>query len=108
MRCGSQSMIRKSGNRFSLATNAERVCAEIMLKRISVISRFREIRRSEQPQQDFRGIEREPREPTDQRAVEADILQVAADIELDQRDQLRHVPGLDLVGDEGGDAALLL
>jgi hypothetical protein len=27
-----QSMIRKSGYRFSLATNAERVCAEIMLK----------------------------------------------------------------------------
>jgi len=26
------SMIRKSGNRFSLATNAGRVCAEIMLK----------------------------------------------------------------------------
>jgi hypothetical protein len=25
-------MIRKSWNRFSLATNAERVCAEIMLK----------------------------------------------------------------------------
>jgi len=25
-------MIRKSGNRFSLATNAERVCADIMLK----------------------------------------------------------------------------
>jgi len=25
-------MIRKSSNRFSLATNAERVCAEIMLK----------------------------------------------------------------------------
>ena len=25
-------MIRKSGNRFSLATNAKRVCAEIMLK----------------------------------------------------------------------------
>jgi len=25
-------MIRESGNRFSLATNAERVCAEIMLK----------------------------------------------------------------------------
>jgi hypothetical protein len=25
-------MIRKSGYRFSLATNAERVCAEIMLK----------------------------------------------------------------------------
>jgi hypothetical protein len=29
---GRWSMIRKSGNRFSLATNAERVCAEIMLK----------------------------------------------------------------------------
>ncbi len=28
----SQSMIRKSVKRFSLATNAERVCAEIMLK----------------------------------------------------------------------------
>ena len=27
-----KSMIRKSGYRFSLATNAERVCAEIMLK----------------------------------------------------------------------------
>jgi hypothetical protein len=26
-------MIRKSGNRFSLATNAERVCAEIMLNK---------------------------------------------------------------------------
>jgi hypothetical protein len=25
-------MIRKSGNRFSLATNAERVCAVIMLQ----------------------------------------------------------------------------
>ena len=32
MRNGAMSMIRKSGNRFSLATNAERVCAEIMLK----------------------------------------------------------------------------
>ena len=29
--CG-YSMIRKSGYRFSLATNADRVCAEIMLK----------------------------------------------------------------------------
>ena len=26
-------MIRKSGYRFSLATNAERVCAEIMLQK---------------------------------------------------------------------------
>ena len=30
-------MIRKSGCRFSLATNAERVCAEIMLKQIDEI-----------------------------------------------------------------------
>jgi hypothetical protein len=29
---GRWSMIRKSGNRFSLAANAEPVCAEIMLK----------------------------------------------------------------------------
>jgi hypothetical protein len=27
-----ESMIRETGNRFSLATNAKRVCAEIMLK----------------------------------------------------------------------------
>jgi hypothetical protein len=36
-------MIRKSGYRFSLATNAERVCAEIMLKQKAPkadISRF--------------------------------------------------------------------
>jgi NAD(P)-dependent dehydrogenase (short-subunit alcohol dehydrogenase family) len=31
-RTAARSLIRKSGNRFSLATNAERVCAEIMLK----------------------------------------------------------------------------
>src|SRR5215471_13146834 len=31
-------MIRKSGNRFSLATNAERVCAEIMLTSCSSLS----------------------------------------------------------------------
>jgi len=30
-------MIRKSGNRFSLATNAERVCTDIMLKQIDEI-----------------------------------------------------------------------
>jgi len=32
LRIVSYSMIRKSGHRFFLATNAERVCAEIMLK----------------------------------------------------------------------------
>jgi len=37
-------MIRKSGNRFSLATNAERVCAEIMLKqRDEIMMRFNRI-----------------------------------------------------------------
>jgi len=37
-------MIRKSGNRFSLATNAERVCAEIMLKqRDEIMIRFNRI-----------------------------------------------------------------
>jgi hypothetical protein len=30
-------MIRKSGSRFSLATNAERVCADIMLKQMDEI-----------------------------------------------------------------------
>ena len=30
-------MIRKSGNLFSLATNAERVCADIMLKQMDEI-----------------------------------------------------------------------
>ena len=34
-------MIRKSGNLFSLATNAERVCAEIMLKqKTKIMIRF--------------------------------------------------------------------
>jgi len=34
-------MIRKSGNRFSLATNAEGVCAEIMLnRRDEIMMRF--------------------------------------------------------------------
>jgi hypothetical protein len=36
-----QSMIRKSGSRFSLATNAERVCAEIMLQqRVKTMMRY--------------------------------------------------------------------
>src|SRR5882724_319024 len=36
-----ESVIRKSGNRFSFATNAERVCAEIMLKqRDKIMIRF--------------------------------------------------------------------
>ena len=40
-------MTRKSGNRFSLATNAERVCAESMPKRDQVLIRFNRIRTEE-------------------------------------------------------------
>jgi hypothetical protein len=31
-------MIRRSGDRFSLTTNADRVCAEIMLKNKGVVA----------------------------------------------------------------------
>ena len=40
--------------------------------------------------------------------VETDILQILADVDFDQRDQLLHVPCLDLIGDERRHAALLL
>ena len=40
-------MIRKSGNRFSIAKNAERVCAETMPKRDEVLIRFGRIRTDE-------------------------------------------------------------
>src|ERR1700742_3338106 len=63
---------------------------------------------SQQPDQEFYGVKRKAREASDQRAVEADILQVFSDVDFDQRNQLRHVPGFHLVGNEGGDAALLL
>src|ERR1700681_3714735 len=43
----------------------------------------------------------------DQSAVEADVLQVAPDGELDAADQHVDIPRLDLVGDEAPDAALL-
>src|SRR5712671_5042604 len=43
----------------------------------------------------------------DQSSVEADVLQVAPDGELDTADQHVDVPRLDLVGDEAPDAALL-
>ena len=45
------------------------------------------INSSQQPQQVFEGVEREPRKAADQRAVEADVLQVAADVDFDQRNQ---------------------
>src|SRR6516162_2871488 len=56
---------------------------------------------SQHSQQIFRGVERKSRQSPDQRAVEADILQVAPDVDFDQRNQLRHVPGLHLIGNEG-------
>src|SRR6478752_5785787 len=64
--------------------------------------------KSQQTKQEFYGVERQSREAADQRTVETDVLQVAADVDFDQRDQLRHIPRLDLVGDEGRDAALLV
>ncbi len=35
-------------------------------------------------------------------------MQVFADVDFDQRNQLPHIPRLDLIGDEAGDAALLV
>src|SRR4051812_19426717 len=64
--------------------------------------------KSHEPQEVFPGVKRQASQPADQRTVEADVLQVLADINLDQRDQLRHVPGFHLVGDEGRYAAFLL
>src|SRR3954471_22207005 len=64
--------------------------------------------KSQQSKQEFYGVKRKTRQPADQRAVEADVLQVAADVDFDQRNQLRHVPRLDLVGDKGRNAALLV
>jgi hypothetical protein len=51
-------MTRKSGNRFSLATNAERVCAESMPKRDQVLIRFNWIRTEEM--ESVHGISRPP------------------------------------------------
>src|SRR3954447_11561377 len=64
--------------------------------------------KSQQSKQEFYGVKRKTRQPADQRAVEADVLQVAANVDFDQRNQLRHIPRFDLVGDEGRDAALLV
>src|SRR5437763_12966886 len=64
--------------------------------------------KSQQSKQEFYGVEREAGEAADQRTVEPDVLQVAADVDFDQRNQLRHVPRFDLVGDEGRDAPLLV
>src|SRR6185503_793317 len=44
---------------------------------------------------------------TDHGTIEADVLQVAPDRELDATDQHVDVPGLHLIGDEAADAALL-
>src|SRR5262249_3753312 len=64
--------------------------------------------RSQQTEQEFRGVKRKAGKPADQRAVEADVLQVLADVDFDQRNQLRHIPGFHLVGDKGREAALLV
>src|SRR6478735_10574598 len=64
--------------------------------------------KSQPPKQEFYGVESKTCEPADQRAIEADVLQVAADVDFNQRNQLRHIPRLDLVGNKGRDAALLI
>src|SRR5882724_2843834 len=46
-------------------------------------------------------------QPGDQGSVEADVLQVAANGELDAAEQHVDVPGFHLVGDETADTALL-
>src|SRR3954453_2888652 len=50
-RSGNYSTIRKSARRLSLATNAERVCAEIMLKQSAPFADPRRRKRAEQQQQ---------------------------------------------------------
>src|SRR5437764_10652512 len=52
-------------------------------------------------------IKHQTGQAADRHAVEADILQVLADVHLDQPCQLGQIPALDLVGDEFGHAALL-
>src|SRR6266478_10036117 len=64
--------------------------------------------KSQQSKQEFYGVKRETGEPADQRAVEADVLQIPADVDFDQRNQLPHVPGLDLIGNESRNAAFLV
>jgi hypothetical protein len=59
-------MIRKSGSRFSLATNAERVCAEIMLKQIdAIMMRFLQIasRSSSYPEREWKRLSSSGRRP---------------------------------------------
>src|SRR3954451_10836931 len=64
--------------------------------------------KSQQSKQEFYGVKRQAHQPPNQRAVKADVLQVAANVDFDQRNQLRHIPRFHLVGDEGRNAALLV
>ena len=62
---------------------------------------------SEQSEQYFSGVKQEARQTADQRAIEADVLKILSDIDLDQIDQPLHIPSFDLIGDENRDAPLL-
>src|SRR3954451_5672023 len=64
--------------------------------------------KSQQPQQDFGSVQPQAGKAADHRAVETDILQIPADIDFDERDQLPHVPGLDLIGDKARYATFLV
>jgi len=50
-----------------------------------------------------KGKDQEPDQSADQRAVDADVLQVLADLQLEPVDQCGGVPGLHHIGDEGAD-----
>src|SRR5580698_11032944 len=52
-------------------------------------------------------MKHEAREPADQRAVEANVLKVPSDVELDHVDQLAHIPSFHLISDEGRYLALV-
>src|SRR5450755_1153561 len=55
-------------------------------------------------QQPFgRDEDQQSNQAADQRAVDADVLQVLADLQLEAVDQGRGVPGLHHIGDEGAD-----
>ena len=57
--------------------------------------------------QHFAGMKQEAGETADQRAVEADVLKVLSNVDLNHVDQLIHVPRFHLIGDEGRNPALV-
>ena len=56
-------------------------------------------------QQPFARVENQPGETADERSVQAYVLKIAADIQLDDVDHLVDVPGSNLIGDKTRDFA---